>query len=100
MRIAVLGPLEVLSDDGGPIAVPGAKERLLLAVLVAGAPDVVSRDRIEHVLWNGDRPASRAEVAAGAPGAPAQRPGARPPAGLDRALRRPPGDRLRAHGRA
>jgi DNA-binding SARP family transcriptional activator len=58
MRIAVLGPLEVIDDDGGPIAVPGAKERLLLAVLVAGAPNVVSRDHIEHVLWNGDRPAS------------------------------------------
>ena len=58
MQIAVLGPLEVVNDDGGPIAVPGAKERLLLAVLVAGAPDVVSRDLIEHVLWNGDRPAS------------------------------------------
>jgi len=58
MHIAVLGPLEVRNDDGGPIAVPGAKERLLLAVLVAGAPNVVSRDHIEHVLWNGDRPAS------------------------------------------
>ena len=32
MRIAVLGPLEV-SNDGRPVAVPGAKERLLLAVL-------------------------------------------------------------------
>ena len=25
MRIAVLGPLQVEGDDGGPIAVPGAK---------------------------------------------------------------------------
>src|SRR4051812_14793707 len=56
MRIAVLGPLEVSSDDGAPVAVPGAKERLLLAVLAAGAPDVVSTDRIVETLWNGDRP--------------------------------------------
>ena len=58
MRIAVLGPLEVVSDAGVPVTVPGAKERLLLAVLVAGAPGVVSRDRIEEILWNGKRPAS------------------------------------------
>src|SRR5215207_9713166 len=56
MRIAVLGPLEVLSDDGSPVAVPGAKERLLLAVLTAGSPGVVSTDRIVETLWNGDRP--------------------------------------------
>ena len=58
MRIAVLGPLEVTNDDGRPIAVPGAKERLLLAVLAAGAPGVVSTDRIVETLWNGDRPAT------------------------------------------
>ena len=42
MRIAVLGPLEVLSDDGVPIAVPGAKERLLLAALVAAERPVTA----------------------------------------------------------
>ena len=57
MRIAVLGPLEVRSDDGAQVTVPGAKERLLLAVLSAGAPGVVSTDRIVEELWNGDRPA-------------------------------------------
>ncbi|TFV91552.1 hypothetical protein E4P40_05860 [Blastococcus sp. CT_GayMR20] len=58
MRIAVLGPLEVSTDDGRPVTVPGAKERLLLAVLAASSPDVVSTDRIVETLWNGDRPAS------------------------------------------
>src|SRR5687768_11158949 len=58
MRIAVLGPLEVSTHDGRPVTVPGAKERLLLAVLAAGSPDVVSTDRIVETLWNGDRPAS------------------------------------------
>ena len=46
------------TDAGDPVAVPGAKERLLLAVLAADAPDVVSTDRIVETLWNGDRPAS------------------------------------------
>ena len=58
MRIAVLGPLEVRRDTGDPVAVPGAKERLLLAVLAADTPDVVSTDRIVETLWNGDRPPS------------------------------------------
>jgi DNA-binding SARP family transcriptional activator/WD40 repeat protein len=58
MRIAVLGPLEVLTDELAPIVVPGAKERLLLAVLARDAPGVVSTDRLTEALWNGDPPAS------------------------------------------
>ena len=58
MRIAVLGPLEVRADDLAPINVPGAKERLLLAVLAAGAPGVVSTDSLVETLWNGDAPVS------------------------------------------
>src|SRR4051794_803912 len=53
MRIAVIGPLEVLSDDSAPVPVPGAKERLLLAVLAAGAPGVVSIDRIDQLTLAG-----------------------------------------------
>ena len=58
MRIAVLGPLEVLTEALAPVEVPGAKERLLLAVLTAGAPGVVSTDRLTDALWNGNAPAS------------------------------------------
>src|SRR4051812_25666118 len=58
MRIAVLGPLEVRDDGGAPVEIPGAKERLLLAVLAADAGRVVSTDRITEVLWNGDAPPS------------------------------------------
>jgi DNA-binding SARP family transcriptional activator/WD40 repeat protein len=57
MRIAVLGPLQVRGDDGTPVAVPGAKERLLLAVLAADSPRVVNTDRLLEALWNGDQPA-------------------------------------------
>jgi DNA-binding SARP family transcriptional activator len=58
MRIAVLGPLAVATDDGAPVALPGAKERLLLAVLTAGAPGFVSTDLLADSLWDGDPPAS------------------------------------------
>src|SRR5215218_10553752 len=58
MRIAVLGPLEVQADDLAPVPVPGAKERLLLAALVAGAPGVVSTDFLAETLWDGDPPVS------------------------------------------
>ncbi|MGY1700691.1 nSTAND1 domain-containing NTPase [Geodermatophilus sp. SYSU D00766] len=58
MRIAVLGPLEVRSDTGSPVAVPGAKERLLLALLTAGAPGAVGVDRLAESLWDGDPPPS------------------------------------------
>jgi DNA-binding SARP family transcriptional activator/WD40 repeat protein len=58
MRIAVLGPLEVRDDGGAPVEIPGAKERLLLAVLAADAGRVVSTDRITEALWNGDAPPS------------------------------------------
>ena len=56
MRCGVLGPLEVLADDGTPIEVPGAKERLLLAVLAADCPRVVSVDRLVDELWSGNPP--------------------------------------------
>ena len=58
MRIAVLGPLEVLTEELAPVAVPGAKERLLLAVLTASAPGVVSSDRLVDTLWDGTPPDS------------------------------------------
>ena len=58
MRIAVLGPLEVRTDDGVPLTVPGAKERLLLAILTAGTPGAVSFDALAESLWDGDLPAT------------------------------------------
>lgn len=56
MRFAVIGPLEVRTDDLAPVAVPGAKERLLLAVLAAAAPGVVGVDRLLDTLWDGAPP--------------------------------------------
>ena len=56
MRCGVLGPLEVHADDGTRVSVPGAKERLLLAVLAVNAPHVVSVDRLVEELWSGEPP--------------------------------------------
>jgi DNA-binding SARP family transcriptional activator len=58
MRIEVIGPLAVRTDEGTPVEVPGAKERLVLAVLAASAPAVVSTDRLVDTLWAGAPPAT------------------------------------------
>jgi hypothetical protein len=61
MRIAVIGPLEVLTQDSVPAALPDATDRLLLAVLTAAAPDVISTDRLVEALWSEHPPAAPRE---------------------------------------
>ncbi|MBM2614650.1 winged helix-turn-helix domain-containing protein [Actinoplanes sp. LDG1-06] len=58
MRFGILGPLAVTTDDGGPVVVPGAKVRMLLAVLLANRNRVVSADRLIDDLWGDDAPAN------------------------------------------
>ena len=55
----MLGPLEI-ERDGRPVAVGGPKERLVLAVLLAGAGTVVSVDALVDAVW-GERPPRTAE---------------------------------------
>jgi DNA-binding SARP family transcriptional activator len=50
MEFRILGPLEVLDDDG-PLRLPGPKQRSLLALLVLHANEVVSADRLIDELW-------------------------------------------------
>jgi len=54
VKFSVLGPLEVL-DQGSPISLGSAKQRLLLAALLVHANTVVSVDRLADILW-GDAP--------------------------------------------
>jgi DNA-binding SARP family transcriptional activator/tetratricopeptide (TPR) repeat protein len=61
VEFRILGPLEVLGDDG-PIEVRAAKQRALLAVLLLHANRVVSTDRLIEALW-GDRPPGTASKA-------------------------------------
>jgi DNA-binding SARP family transcriptional activator/WD40 repeat protein len=60
MRFLVLGPLEVIGDDGRPVAIAGSKERTVLACLVSHAGHVVSIDALVDELW-GEAPPRTAE---------------------------------------
>jgi DNA-binding SARP family transcriptional activator/pimeloyl-ACP methyl ester carboxylesterase len=66
MRISILGPLEVRSDAGEAMIPQGAKQRLLLAMLVLHARRVVSVDTLIELLWTGARTGGRPEDPVGA----------------------------------
>jgi DNA-binding SARP family transcriptional activator len=61
MGFGILGPLEV-SDAGRPVAVAGAKQRLLLAILLAERGRRVSRDALTEALWPERAPAEAAHA--------------------------------------
>ena len=56
MRVRVLGTLEVVTDDGGPVPFASPKLRRLLAALVIDTGSVVSADRLADVVWGDDPP--------------------------------------------
>ena len=60
MRYRLLGPLEVIGENGQAVALAGGRERVLLATLVLGANQTVSTDRLVDALWGDDRPATAA----------------------------------------
>lgn len=53
----VLGPIEVVGEDGAALPLASARQRLLLAFLLARAGQVVSADQLVDVLWNEQIPA-------------------------------------------
>ena len=57
VEFAVLGPLEV-SSSGVPVEIPGAKERALLAHLVASCGRMVPATDLMRTLWGEDPPRS------------------------------------------
>jgi len=59
MRYQILGPLEV-EDGSRPVTLPQGRQRLLLAVLLANANQVVSRDRLIDALWEDAPPPTAA----------------------------------------
>src|SRR5262245_27329269 len=60
MEFRLLGPLEVIERDG-PLALGGAKQRSLLAVLLLHANELVSADRLIDELWGQSPPATAAK---------------------------------------
>src|SRR4051812_20269086 len=61
MHVAVIGPLEVRAHARAPALVLGARERLLLALLVARSPQAVDVEELAEVLWDGTPPADAAD---------------------------------------
>ncbi len=55
MRFGVLGPLEVINDNGDPVDVGGPQSRIVLASLVAAGGRPISVDALFEAVW-GDRP--------------------------------------------
>jgi predicted ATPase/DNA-binding SARP family transcriptional activator len=51
VQIRLLGPVEVLGDDGAPVPLASVRQRLLLAGLAARAGEVVSADALIELLW-------------------------------------------------
>src|SRR5262245_837572 len=58
MEVRLLGPLEVVGDDGTPVSVGGPRPRALLALLALRPGEVVSTDRLIDGIWGETPPAS------------------------------------------
>ena len=58
MEFRVLGPLEVLGDDGEALPLGGKRPRALLAVLLLHPNEAVSSERLIDAVWGEDPPAS------------------------------------------
>ncbi len=61
MRFGILGPLQVIGDDGRELALGGRMPRAVLALLLLRANEVVSSDQLVEQLWAGAPPASGAK---------------------------------------
>ena len=56
MEYRLLGPLQVVGDDGAAVSVPAPKRRALLAVLLLHANQQVAVGTLADALWAGDPP--------------------------------------------
>lgn len=56
--VRVLGPVDLLTDDG-PVSAGGPHERTLLAALAVSANHAVSQDQLAQILWEDCPPRSR-----------------------------------------
>jgi DNA-binding SARP family transcriptional activator len=61
MKFRLLGPVEVVGDDG-PLLLGGPKQRALLALLLLHQNEALSRDQLTDSLW-GERPPATAQKA-------------------------------------
>jgi DNA-binding SARP family transcriptional activator len=64
VNVGLLGPLEV-TGPAGQVRIGAAKERLVLALLLLRAGEVVSRDALVDALWGDDPPATAVKTMQG-----------------------------------
>jgi len=57
VEFRILGPVEVVDDDGRTVDLGGLRERSLLARLLLSANRVVAADALAQDLWAGAPPA-------------------------------------------
>jgi DNA-binding SARP family transcriptional activator len=62
VEFQILGPLQVVGDEGRPVELGGPKARALLAALLIHANEVVSTDRLFESLWGAAPPESAANT--------------------------------------
>lgn len=62
VRVAMLGSLEVRTEDGTPVAVTGARLRTLLVLLALDPGHVVTTSRIIDGVWGDEPPAEAANA--------------------------------------
>jgi DNA-binding SARP family transcriptional activator len=56
MKIRLLGPLEVVADDGAVVELSSRKQQIIVAVLAGHANGPVSDDLLIEALWGPNRP--------------------------------------------
>jgi DNA-binding SARP family transcriptional activator/tetratricopeptide (TPR) repeat protein len=56
VQLRVLGPVEVLADDGRVLSLPRRQERALLGILLLAGDRTLSIERLSELLWEGDPP--------------------------------------------
>ena len=61
MEFRILGPLEIV-ESGETLALGGAQQRAVIALVVARAPEWVARDELIDVLWRERAPATAAHA--------------------------------------
>ncbi|MGL6278250.1 MAG: AfsR/SARP family transcriptional regulator, partial [Gaiella sp.] len=62
MEVLLLGPFEVVGDDGRPVDLGSARERALLALLALHANEVLPVQRIVDELWPTDPPETATKI--------------------------------------
>lgn len=58
MKLRLLGPTEVVGDDGRTVKLPRGRARSLLALLALHPGEVLSTDRLIDALWGDEAPAT------------------------------------------